>query len=98
LYKLIITPVLGGVLLYALHDFSLISMMTSPDPAARHDFVSTILLLASPVAVVSYIMTYEMKGDSELAANLILSTTFFSFFSFSLILFVLGALGIWIPR
>ncbi len=83
-YKIVLTPLIGGILLYLLN-------------AQPMDFVSTTLLLASPIAVMSYIMAYEMKGDAELAANLVLSTTFLSFFSFTIILFLLGLLGIWKP-
>ncbi|HEO64359.1 MAG TPA: AEC family transporter [Spirochaetes bacterium] len=84
IYKLLVAPLSGGILLYALK-------------AQAMDFVSTVLLLASPAAVMSYVMAAEMKGDSRLAANLVLVTTFFSFFSFTLILLILRLLGIWIP-
>ncbi len=84
IYKLLLAPLLGGIVLYLLK-------------AQAMDFVSTTLLLASPTAVMSYVMAAEMKGDSRLAANLVLVTTFFSFFSFTLILFILRLLGIWIP-
>lgn len=83
-YKLILAPLIGGVLLYLFG-------------AEPNDFMAAILLLASPVAVLSYIMAAEMGGDRELAANLVLTTTFFSFISFSIILFILGLIGIWTP-
>ncbi len=84
MYKLLLTPILGGILLYLFG-------------AKPLDFVSTILLLSSPVAIISYVMVLEMGGDSESSANIILTTTFLSFFSLSIILFILGLLGIWKP-
>ena len=84
LYRLVLAPTVGGTLLYLFG-------------AGREDMVASSLLLGCPVAVVSYVMADEMKGDSEEAANLILSSTFASYFTLGVILFVLGVLGVWVP-
>jgi predicted permease len=42
-----------------------------------------VLIMASPTAVVSYIMAQEMKGDGELAGSIVIGTTLFSLFTIS---------------
>jgi len=43
----------------------------------------TVLILASPTAVVSFIMAREMKGDEQLARAIVIGTTLFSLFTTS---------------
>ncbi|MFH2003120.1 MAG: AEC family transporter [Planctomycetota bacterium] len=47
------------------------------------DLCFPVLIMASPTAVVSYIMAQEMKGDENLAAAIIIGTTLFSLFTVS---------------
>lgn len=47
------------------------------------DLYAPVLIMASPTAVVSYIMAQEMKGDENLAAAIIIGTTLFSLFTVS---------------
>lgn len=84
-YKLLLAPIIGGLLLYLFG-------------ANNPDFVTTVIMLSAPVAVFSYVMAVEMEGDGDLAGNLVLSTVVFCFISYGLILFTLGLLGIWSPQ
>jgi hypothetical protein len=52
------------------------------------DIGITVIMLATPTAIVSYIMAKEMKGDSDLAANAVMTTTLFSVVTLSAWLFL----------
>ena len=45
------------------------------------DFRLTVILLACPTAVVTYIMSSELGGDKELSASIIMLSTLISMFS-----------------
>ena len=51
-------------------------------------------MLASPVAVSSYTMALEMKGDGELAGALVVFTSAFSILTMFLFIFTLKSLGL----
>ncbi len=51
---------------------------------SREIIVSTVILAASPTAVVSHIMAKEMGGDSHLSAAIVVATTLLSLFTISL--------------
>ena len=81
LLKLVVYPALvcGGLLLLG---------------AAGDDLRFPVLIMASPTAVVSYVMAREMQGDEQLAGAIVIGTTVASLFSISgwLALFRLGGL------
>jgi predicted permease len=49
-----------------------------------------VLILASPTAVVSFIMAKEMRGDAELAAAIVIGTTTLSLLTYLGWLILLG--------
>ena len=61
----------------------------------RHYELGALLtMLASPVAVSSYTMALEMKGDGELAGALVVFTSAFSILTMFLFIFTLKSLGL----
>lgn len=75
LLKLVICPLFGFGFLYLLN----------PPPNAETVLV-VLILLGCPSAVASYVMAVEMNADHEFAADTVLATTLFSFFSMTAIL------------
>ena len=54
------------------------------------DFRLTVILLACPTAVVTYIMTSELGGNKELSASIIMLTTLTSMFSIPAWIWMIG--------
>jgi len=54
------------------------------------DLLAAVVLLATPTAVSSYVMTDQMDGDSELAATAVATSCLFSIASFGVALWLLG--------
>jgi len=79
--KVVLMPILTGIVLWTLGVRGL-------------DFSVGVMMIGSPTAAVSYIMASQMKGDTELASSIIILSTLFSIFSYSLILLVTR---IWFP-
>ena len=77
--KLIIAPVLAFILAFFVFGFRGTNLGIS------------VLLLAMPTSVSSYVMACEMDTDEELMATIIGFTTFMSVLSISLIQFILQA-------
>ncbi|MEW6237172.1 MAG: AEC family transporter [Candidatus Omnitrophota bacterium] len=78
--KVALLPILAGFILYAFGVRGL-------------DFSVGILMVGSPAATVSYIMASQMKGDAELAGSIIILSTLFSIFTYSLTLYLLHVIG-----
>ena len=55
--------------------------------------ISLLILFGGPVAVSSYSLAVQMDADSELAAELVVTTSLAVLFSFILFITVLGNLG-----
>lgn len=73
--KLILCPAIGILFLYLFY--------TDPSPEI---ILSLLILLGCPSAVASYVMAVEMDVEPELAGDIVLASTFFSFFTFTGIL------------
>jgi len=73
--KLILCPLLGLAFLYLFYS----------QPSSELILV-VLILLGCPSAVASYVMAVEMNADHEFAADTVLATTLFSFFSMTAIL------------
>jgi predicted permease len=73
--KLILCPLLGVCFLYLFYP--------EPDP---NIILAVSVLLGCPSAVASYVMAVEMNADHEFAADTVLATTLFSFFSMTSVL------------
>ena len=58
------------------------------------DLVLVYILFGVPTATTSYIMTVALKGDSEMAANIIMITTALSVVTMTLFVFAFKSLGI----
>ncbi|MGC9326398.1 MAG: AEC family transporter [Candidatus Hinthialibacter sp.] len=76
-FKIIFMPVLTAILLWL---FGVGGM----------DFAVGVLMIGSPTAAISYIMASQMKGDAELAASIIILSTFISMLSYTLMLLALN--------
>lgn len=57
------------------------------------DFAALISLFGAPTAVASAVMATEMKGDGELANEIVVYTTLFSVFSLIVLIFILKTVG-----
>jgi hypothetical protein len=79
--KLLIFP-LAAVVLGALVGFS------------SEDLLVIYVLFGVPTATVSFIMTSAMKGDQELAANIVMMTTLLSVVTMTLFVFTFKTIGI----
>jgi predicted permease len=62
------------LVIYPAVIFALLRFMGKSGP----DFEATVLLMATPAAVVSHIMAKEMKGDERLSSSIVIGTTVFS--------------------
>lgn len=60
----------------------------------NEDVLLIYLLFGVPTATVSYIMTSAMNGDTDLASNIIMTTTILSNFTLTLFIFVFKTIGI----
>ena len=69
-FKLIVLPAVA-IGLFGLFDIDI------------HDFLPAVILLASPTATVSYVLSREMDGDPELANGIISASTLLSAVTFS---------------
>lgn len=58
------------------------------------DLATGLILLGAPAATANFIMAYELKGDTELAASIVMLSTLLSAVSYSLLLLVLRGLGL----
>ena len=58
------------------------------------DLLLVYILFGVPTATTSYIMTVAMKGDQELASNIIMTTTALSVFTMTAFVFVFRTIGI----
>jgi hypothetical protein len=75
--KLLLLPLLGLILLQFLGIYGL-------------DYRITVLLLACPTAVVTYIMAVELGGDPELAASIVMISTLLSMVSLPFWIWLVG--------
>jgi predicted permease len=79
LFKLVLLPLIGWLLLFALQ-------------VPRDSMLPVLILLACPPATVTYVFATSMNGDPELAAAVISSHTLLSALAYS-VLFYLFAVG-----
>lgn len=61
--------------------------------ASNAEYAILVSVFASPTAVASAIMAYEMGGDSDLANEIVIYTTVFSIISLLLIIYALKTMG-----
>ena len=54
--------------------------------------VASMIMFGAPTAVSSFTMAQEMEGDGDLAAQLVIFTTFFSILTIFLLVFILKTL------
>ena len=59
----------------------------------KEDIILIYILFGVPSAIVSYIMTTAMGGDSHLASNIIMMTTILSVFTMTMFVFVFKVIG-----
>jgi malate permease and related proteins len=80
-FKLVLLPLAAVTLAILLHY-------------TGEDLVLVYILFGVPTATTSYIMTAAMKGDQELASNIIMTTTALSVFTMTAFVFVFRTMGI----
>jgi predicted permease len=61
---------------------------------SSEDTMLLYIVFGVPTATISYVMTVVMKGDSDLASNIIMTTTLLANLSMTLFVFVMKSLGI----
>ncbi len=58
------------------------------------DLAIGVLLAGTPTATATYILAYQLEGDAELAGSIVMMSTLFSAFTYSVALFILRTLGL----
>jgi len=59
-----------------------------------HDLAIGVLMAGTPAATATYIMAHQLKGDSELAASIVMLSTLLSAVTYTIALLVLRTLGL----
>ena len=79
--KLLLLPLIAALLLHAMG-------------VRGTDLAIGILLAATPAATANYIMAHQLKSDAELAGSIVMLSTLFSAFSYTLILIIFRSFGL----
>jgi predicted permease len=85
-----LTPAIIGTLLKLIFLPSVGVLLLRYGQITGLDFSLTVILLACPTAVVTYIMASELGGDKELSASIIMLSTLISMFSIPAWIWMIG--------